>query len=200
MSPAWGMAMSLLMLSMVCGCSHPPDTGADNSFNPTPQDLPFGRQPGSSGVSPSQSPISRATRLPEGTPLLIRLQSPLSSASAKAGDTFLATLDEPIMIDGQKVIAGGAIATGRVVEVKAAGGSLNPGYLRIVLVSLKVGEKKVSMETSSVFAKAPTRDGQNPATSKPPSRAATGSGDNKDVVFGTDHRLNFHLAQAVEVP
>src|ERR1019366_434321 len=187
------IAIILLMLSLICACGRPPGDNASSSGDS--QKLPFDRPPRSTGVSPSQSLIPSATKLPEGTPLPIRLQSALSSASSHAGDTFSATLDEPVTIDGQTLVARGTPATGRVLEAKPSassrgsslGSSLEPGYLRIVLVSLNVGGRPVMIETSSIFAKGGSREERNPATG-----AASGTSQkDKDIAFGIDRRLNF---------
>src|SRR5271157_1383841 len=134
------LAIILLTLSLLYACGRPPADNASNSADS--QKLPFDRPPRSTGISPSQSLIPSATKLPEGTPIPIRLQSALSSRSSHAGDTFSATIDEPVVIDGQTLVARGTLATGRVLEAKPAasprGQSLEPGYLRIVLVSLNI--------------------------------------------------------------
>ncbi len=186
----------LLMLSFLSACSHPP---ADNSNSTDSQKLPFDREPRSTGLSPSQSLIPSATKLPEGTPIPIRLESTLSSSSSHAGDIFGATIDEPVVIDGQTLIARGTSATGRVLEAKPSAGSLGsslePGYLRIVLVSLSIGGKQVMIETSSIFAKGGSRDERNPA----PGTASVASPKDKDIVFSIGRRLNFRLAQTVDL-
>ncbi len=199
-SHAHRVIIVLLLLSLLSACSRPP---ADNASNSDSQKLPFDREPRSTGISPSQSLIPSTTKLPEGTPIPIRLESALSSASSHAGDTFSATIVEPVVIDGQTLLARGTPATGRVLEAKPAassrGSSLEPGYLRIVLVSLKIGGRTVMIETSSIFAKGGSREERNPATG-----AASGTGQedksrDKDVVFGIDRRLNFRLAQPVDL-
>src|SRR5580658_858898 len=189
----------LLTLSFLCACGRPPAEDASNSDS---QKLPFDREPRSTGISPSQSLIPSATKLPEGTPIPIRLQSALSSASSHAGDTFYADIDEPVVIDGQTLIARGTLATGRVLEAKAAASSLDPGYLRLVLVSLKVGGRPVIIETSSIFAKGGLREERKPATGV--ASGATQSykdkdKDKRDVSLGIDRRLNFRLAQTVDL-
>jgi len=197
------IAAVLLTLSLICACGRPP---TDSSSNPgDAQKLPFDRQPRSTGISPSQSLIPSSTQLPEGTPISIRLQSALSSASSRTGDTFNATIDEPVVIDGQTLIARGTAATGRVLEAKPAatssssslGSLLEPGYLRIVLVSLNVGGKTVTVETFSIFAKG-FHEERNSAG------AASGSTQkdkdkDKDIVLGKDRRLTFRLAQTVDL-
>ncbi len=197
-SYAQRIAVVLLTLSLICGCGHPPAESASESNS---QKLPFDRQPRSDGVSPSQSLIPSTTKLPEGTPIPVRLQSALSSASSHAGDSFSATIDEPVVIDGKTLVARGTSATGRVLEAKSAarGSSLEsspePGYLRIVLVSLSVGGKTVMIETSSIFLKGGSREER---------KSATGAGSDaslkdKNIEFGVDRRLNFRLAQAVDL-
>ncbi len=200
--PSHARAIVLLMLSLISACGRPTGDSAGNASNSTDsQKLPFDRQPRSTGISPSQSLIPSATKLPEGTPIPIRLQSALSSASAHAGDSFSATVDEPVVIDGKTVIDRGTPATGRVLEAKPSanspGRSLErppaPGYLRIVLVSLNIGSRPVMIETSSIFAKGGSREDRNPSTG-----AASGA-SRKDIIFGIDRRLNFRLAQTVDL-
>src|SRR5580700_3723645 len=127
------IAVILLTLSLIGGCRRPPAEDASSSDS---QKLPFDRQPRSTGVSPSQSLIPSTTKLPEGTGLPVHLQSALSSASSHAGDTFTGVIDEPVVVDGQTLVASGTPATGRVLEAKPAarfrGASPEPGYLRIV--------------------------------------------------------------------
>jgi hypothetical protein len=194
------IAVILLTLSLLCACGRPP---SENSSNSDSQKLPFDRQPRSTGISPSQSLIPSATKLPEGTPIPIRLQTALSSASSHAGDTFSATLDEPVVVDGQTLIDRGTPVTGRVLEAKPSASPLahplEPGYLRIVLVSLNVGGRPVGIETSAIFAKGSTREGRHPATSATPGASQKDKDRDRDIVFGIDRRLNFRLAQAVDL-
>src|SRR5271163_3301151 len=184
-----------MLLGILCGCGRPP---ADSSANANTQKLPFDREPRSSGISPSRTLIPSTTRLPEGTPIPIRLQSSLSSAASHTGDTFTGTIDDPVVIDGQTLVAGGTVATGRVLEAKAATRkSLEPGYLRIVLESLNVDGRTVTIETSSIFAKGGAREEHAPA-----SVAASGAGPkarDQDITLGVDRRLSFRLAQTVDL-
>jgi hypothetical protein len=197
------LAIIVLLLSLFCACGRPPADNASNSADS--QKLPFDRQPRSTGISPSRSLMPSTTKLPEGTPIPIRLQSALSSASSHAGDAFNATVDEPVVIDGQTLVARGTPATGRVLEAKPSASSrgssressLEPGYLRIVLVSLNVGGRPVMIETSSIFAKGGSREERNSATGA--ASGATTKDRDRDIVFGIDRRLNFRLAQTVDL-
>jgi hypothetical protein len=181
-------AVVFLTLGLLSACGRPP---AENAADSNTQKLPFDRSPRPNGVSPSQSLIPSTTKLPEGTPIAVRLRTVLSSASAHAGDTFSATIEEPVVIDGQTLLDRGTSATGRVLEAKAAassrggttGSSTDPGYLRVVLVSLDVGDKKVMVYTSSIFAKGANQKDRS----------------SKNIEFSVDRRLNFRLAQTVDL-
>ena len=205
------VAVVLLALIVLYACSRPP---ADSAANPAnAQKLPFDRPPRLNGISPSQSLIPSATKLPEGTPISIRLRSPFSSASAHAGDTFSATLDDAVTIDGQTLVARGTPATGRVLEARRSanssgssrdrspGRSPEPGYLRIVLVSLNLAGKPATIETSSIFVKGGSRTERKPATvTASGARQKDGQQEkNGDIVLGKGRRFTFRLAQTVDL-
>jgi len=191
----------ILTLALLGGCSRPP-AQSDSGATPA-QKMPFEGTARTTGISPSRSFVPSTSKLPEGTPIPVRLRTAVSSESSHPGDTFSAILDEPVVIDGQTILTAGTLATGRVLEAKAstsAGvnlfeGAPEPGYLRIVLVSLEVGDKLVMIETSSIFAKGGSRE-----------RNAAGGGaageaqrEMEDVVFGVDRHLSFRLAQKIDL-
>jgi hypothetical protein len=182
------VAIVLLTLALSSGCGRPTGENASDS-----QKLPFDRKPNSTGISPSRSVIPSTTKLPEGTSIAVRLQTALSSVTSHAGDNFRATIDDPVTADGQILIASGTTATGRVLEAKPSGRSLEPGYLRVVLESLNVDGKHVMIETSSIFAKGGSRE------ERPPAGGAVSGAGQRDIVFGIDRRLNFRLAQTVDL-
>jgi hypothetical protein len=188
----------LLTLGLLYACNPPPAEKPSNSA--TSQNLPFDRSPRTGGISPSESFIPSDTKLPEGTPIPIRLQTALSSASSHAGDNFYAVVDEPVLVNGQTLVGRGTAAAGRVLEAKPSvhsEGSLEPGYLRIVLVSLNVRGRRVSIETSSIFAKGGPRDERNPAPAVDAHKLDIDK--NRDIELGVDRRLSFRLAQAVDL-
>jgi hypothetical protein len=80
------------------------------------------------------------------------LQQSLSSATAQAGETFSAVLDEPLLVDQQTIVPRGAGVTGRVVAARQSGHLHNAGYLRITLSSIHANGGDVPVETSSMFA------------------------------------------------
>jgi hypothetical protein len=201
-SHAGHLTIVLLMLILISACGRPTsDSGGNASSSADSQKLPFDRQPRSTGISPSQSLIPSANKMPEGTPIPIRLLSALSSASAHAGDTFGAIVDEPVVVDGQTLIDRGTPATGRVLEAKPSahspGHSPAPGFLRIVLVSLTVAGRPVMIETSSIFAKGGVHEERTRAAGA--ASAASRKDTDRDIVFGIDRRLTFRLTQTVDL-
>jgi hypothetical protein len=66
-------------------------------------------------------------------------------------------------------------------------------------VSVNIGRRPVMIETSSIFAKGGSREERTPAAG---AASGAGRGDlsrDKDIVFSIDRRLNFRLAQAVDL-
>lgn len=134
----------LLALALVVGCSKVPSANADNSDNGNNGDN------GNSAVIPASQVVPEPHAIPAGTPLTVRLQTAVSSASSQTGDSFDAVLDEPVVIKGETVIPKGAEVTGRVLEANAGGHLHKPAYLRIALVSVHMRGRKMGVETSSL--------------------------------------------------
>ena len=94
---------------------------------------------------------SKPVVIPEGTPISVRLQSSISSASAQSGDSFGFVLTEPLVVNNVTVAPAGTNGTGRVVAAKSSGRLHNAGYLRIALASLDIDGKEVPVQSSSIF-------------------------------------------------
>jgi hypothetical protein len=177
--PTWILLGPALLLLSACSGrpgSLPPQGNAQNP--------PFNNSSHSDGVSPTQAFASSS--IPAGTAIVVRLQSPLSSAKARLGDQFQAVLDEPIIIQGQTLAPSGTEIMGRVLAAKFSGPH-EPGYLRLTVSSMVLNGKAVEVHTSSVFAKGGSRE-----------PAGSGSTVN-DVQFSTGRRLTFHLIQPLPV-
>lgn len=105
-----------------------------------------------STASPQQLPFAESKPLviPAHTAIYVRLQQPLSSATAYAGQTFSAVLDEPLRIDEQTIAPQGAPVAGKVVAARKSGNLHDAGYLRITLTSVTLSGKVVSLQTDTV--------------------------------------------------
>jgi|SRR5579864_2982776 len=103
----------------------------------------------------------QAITVPAGTPIAIRMQSSVSSATASAGSHFQATLDEPIIVEGKTIAPRGADVTGHVVAARSSGRLHKPGYLRLTLDSIALNGKSASIATSSIFLEASSHKKRN---------------------------------------
>lgn len=199
MKPAcWITLIACLSLALSCGRQ----TAVSAGTNSDPQKLPFDRPPQTAGISPSHSFVPSATRIPEGTAITVSLQHSLSSASAHNNDTFTAVLDDPIVIDGQTVVPGGAPISGRVLDARSAGPARDRGYLRIALTTLTISGKQLPMATSSLFAKGGSREdrgaGPIPASANGPTPSSKVP-VSREMVFAPGRRLTFRLTQNIDL-
>ncbi len=140
------MALTLMLLLAACGTKVPEQAQA---AQPSDQPLPFANN--SAGVQPTRTEVPAVQAIPAGTPIAVRLQQTVSSASASAGEHFDAVLAEPLVLNGQVMAPRGAAAEGRVVAVRHSGRLHNPGYLRLTLASVEINGKAVPVQTSSIF-------------------------------------------------
>jgi hypothetical protein len=59
-------------------------------------------------------------QVPAGTPLVVRLRTPLDSASGQVDDPVRATLMSPVTQDGFELIPKGSTLHGKIIDVQAA--------------------------------------------------------------------------------
>jgi hypothetical protein len=152
----WFFPLALALL-LATACSRLPD-GAQASqpdSGPTagqPGELPFAKSGQQSGLHPSKSLVPASLTIPAGTAVAVRLQTAVSSASARPGDQFEAVLDEPLTVNGETVAPRGAAVVGRVIQARSSGRMHNSGYLSLALASITIHGKLVPVQTSSVSA------------------------------------------------
>jgi hypothetical protein len=65
--------------------------------------------------------VFRNVTLPAGSVLVVRLDSPVGSASSRLGDPVAATLTEAVTVDGADVLPRGSLVSGDVASVRTAG-------------------------------------------------------------------------------
>lgn len=115
-----GIRLATLTLGLAAGvaCGHQSSVPivASGAVTPDSAQLPFDREAQSGGISPTNSVVPPGAQVPAGTAILVRLKKPLSSARAHSDDTFLAVLEEPVLVNDRVLAEPGAVVTGRVVE------------------------------------------------------------------------------------
>ena len=92
--------------------------------------------------------------IPEGTQVTIRMIDSLSSETAHEGDTFHATLDQPIMdLDGRTLYAKDADITGKVLRAHPSGRLSDPGELELTLTAITAGGRSYPISTQPWLSK-----------------------------------------------
>jgi hypothetical protein len=135
--------------------SEPSDAAAPA---PAPADqraaAPRAPQPSSAASSSSAAPAPRpaaprSITLDAGTPLTVRTTSTISTKSHKAGDTFAASLEEPLA-EGNMVIAPkGSSVVGRIVESDPGGRVSGVAHITVALDSIETADgQTVSLDTN----------------------------------------------------
>jgi hypothetical protein len=99
--------------------------------------------------APAEAPVPEPIVVPSGTALTITVDQALSSKTSQTGQTFLATLAEPVTVDGKTVIPKGSSITGRVVAAKEKGKIKGQGELALSLTSVTIRGKNYPIHTST---------------------------------------------------
>jgi len=98
--------------------------------------------------APAPKPKPQPIVVPAGTTLTVRLGQALSSKTSQTGQTFLATLAQPVGVGGRTAIPAGATASGTVVTAKSKGKVKGEGELTLALTSITVGGQTYPIQTS----------------------------------------------------
>lgn len=88
--------------------------------------------------------------VPAGTVITVRLGQRVGSKTSNTGDSFDATVAEPIEVNGKVVVPSGAPASGHVAEAVPRGRFKGRARLRLVLDSVTVNGSKYDIQTSAV--------------------------------------------------
>ncbi len=103
------------------------------------------------GESGSEKPVAAKVKtVPSGTVLTVKLGQSVGSKISSSGDSFTATLAQPVERDGVVSIPAGAEASGTVAEAAPLGRFKGGAKLRLVLNSIKVGGKNYDIKSASV--------------------------------------------------
>ena len=98
----------------------------------------------------TSSAADGSIELPAGTNLVIRMIDAVDSERSSVGQTFTASLDEPIVINGQTAIPRGADVVVKLVDEKESGKLTGRTTLTLDLISLKVNGRMVKVNTETV--------------------------------------------------
>jgi hypothetical protein len=98
-------------------------------------------------ATPPPPPAPVKVTIPAGTTLAIRLVDAIDTEKSQPGQTFRATLDSPLSVEGDVAIPAGYDVEGQVVDVKSAGKFAGKSELVLQLSRISVGAKSYSIQT-----------------------------------------------------
>jgi hypothetical protein len=107
--------------------------------------------------------IKEKLTIPSGTVLTVLLIDGLGTDTNSAGDRFMASLAEPIVVDGSTLLPKGTKVRGHVIGVEASGRVKGLASIRLALTDIMQGNRMVPVTTNTFTATAEsstTRDAE----------------------------------------
>jgi BON domain len=115
-------------------------------------------------LPPVQKPKPQPIVVPAGTTLTVTTSQALSSKNSQAGQTFLASLAQPISVEGRPALPQGATVSGKVVSAKAKGKIKGEGELSLMLTSISFQHHTYGIQTSVISSTAKGKGKRTAAT------------------------------------
>ena len=140
----------------------PPDVQQGPPQGPQQGPPPPNYGPASSPNPPA--PIPAQLTIKQGTYVIVRINQWLSSDRNQQGDTFTATLAQPLVVDGVIAAPRGATVIGRVTEAQKAGRVEGTSRLGVQLTELTLADgQQVSIQSQMINRSGPTSVGRDTA-------------------------------------
>src|SRR5262245_34133322 len=151
-SALYAILVAALVMGVVA-CSKETSTNAD-SLQPRTTEAPVAdevkpepKPEPKSELQPRPAPVPMTT-IAAGTRLRVALIDPVSSDKSHAGDQFMASLTEPVIVDGKTVLKKGTKVRGRVVDAKDSGRVKGRASIELTLTQIvRDGHKTVNIST-----------------------------------------------------
>lgn len=143
----WRLSCVLIALSVLlaCGNKNEPATSSSDST---------GVQTDASNQAPKPGLLEQMSKpevVPAGKAITVRLNQTVGSKASNPGESFTATVAEPVMgEDGKVLIPKGSTASGTVEDAQPLGHFKGGALLRISLNSVEIEGKKYKIETAAV--------------------------------------------------
>lgn len=117
---------------------------------PVPAPAPTPVAAAAAPPAPAPPPV-RTVTVPAGTAVSVRLLNGLDTTKNRAGDTFQATLEEPLTADGVVIADRGAPVTGKITDLRQSGRVSGVAEMGLELESIQTvnGPKQVITEAQT---------------------------------------------------
>lgn len=114
------------------------------------RDRDRGRDQGFAQQPAPPPPVPSGIQIPTGTPITVRMIDAVDSNVARLGQTFRASVDEPVLVNDQVVIPRGADALVKLVEDKQSGKFEGRTVLTLALTDLTINGQTIDTTTADV--------------------------------------------------
>jgi hypothetical protein len=128
-----------------------------------PQYAPPPRQETAPPLQPQSSaygappPQQSALQIPSGTPITVRMIDGVDSEQSRLGQTYRASVDEPVLVNGQTVISRGADCVARLVEDQESGKFAGRTILKLDIQQVQVNGRMIDITTGDVTRESGSR-------------------------------------------
>lgn len=148
----WGLLIPVLASVGSIGCSKAPETGLPSTASaPAARSENSPRSTQTAARPPAAAPAApQRLAVPAGTTLRVVLDQSISTASARSGDSFRATLIEPVIVAGTTVIPKHASVEGHIVEARSSGRLKGVARLVLTLDAVEIGGHRYELQTTTV--------------------------------------------------
>ncbi len=152
---------SLLILAILMACGKKPSESA-TAEGGQPSTAPgtatgtaaggAATSAGKTGMAPKAGKAAEAKPkvVPAGQHIVVRLGQAVGSKISTPGQSFTATVAQPVEVDGMVLIPSGAEASGTVAEAVPLGRFKGGARLRLALDTVKVGGNTYKVETAAI--------------------------------------------------
>ena len=113
--------------------------------------------PGVPAAADSGVQNNASRQVPSGTEIVVRLIDPVDSETDRLGQSYRASIDQPVVVDGQTLVRRGADATVTLIDAKNSGKIEGRTALTLDLKSITVDGKAYDIATSGVTQESGSR-------------------------------------------
>jgi hypothetical protein len=121
----------------------------------------YSTQPAPAASAPRPSSTGTGVTLPAGTVITVRMIDTVDSSVHQVGDTFRASLDEPIIVGARTIASRGADVMTKLVSVEEAGRIQGRSELALVLQEITINGRKYEVTTEEVAEAGGSRGAQS---------------------------------------
>ena len=105
--------------------------------------------------APPEPPKANSVTITTGTVIQVRLRDSLSTERNKPGDSFSATIDQPIVVDGFVIAERGSRVEGRITELDRSGRVKGLARMALELTKMTTSDgQQITIQTSAFERKA----------------------------------------------